>query len=265
MMAEAFDRQAVINAALKDGVLDIDKLLTCNDFPTIEEGLTNYPLLIDEYLKGEYRKGNFRLVYRWAVDHNWNQGIRFFLRFNSVDRNDEIDRGFDSELDKRLAEMRRSGTKFTNDHYFYDGRRSYDYRTSSRKQVVEKILGELRSELDKEAITSGLTREYFERLLDDGNLELLVIKLCVRLEAILKCDFRYEGTFEEMLSKYSHDHGYENVDVGWGCIENGETDSSVIFHKLRKYRNDIVHAEKKQECMTKEELEIAIDLVCSLG
>lgn len=119
--------------------------------------------------------------------------------------------------------------------------------------------------IDKQTLTNGLTREYFEKLYNDKNYELLVIKLCVRLEAILKCDFHYEGTFEEMLSKYSKKHGYDSIDDGWGYMDTVEKEENKIFHMLRKYRNDIVHAEKNQESLSDDELKLAIEYVLKLG
>ena len=115
--------------------------------------------------------------------------------------------------------------------------------------------------IDKEKLTKGLTKEYFEELIIKGDVELLVIKLCVKLEAILKCDYKLVGTFEEMLSKFTSAHGYE--DDGWGySVESRRT---ILFHKLRKYRNGIVHSEQSKETLTENELKEIIDYICKLG
>ena len=51
MIHNTFDKQIAINLSLENGIVNIDKLLACNDFETIKEGLNNYPLTINEYLK----------------------------------------------------------------------------------------------------------------------------------------------------------------------------------------------------------------------
>ena len=49
-----FDKDKAIQEAMVDGIVDIDKLLACNDFETIKDGLTNYPLNVPEYLEKLY-------------------------------------------------------------------------------------------------------------------------------------------------------------------------------------------------------------------
>lgn len=269
----AFDKEQAIKNAIVDGVVDIDKLLICNDFETIKEGLNNYPLTINEFLKNKYAQRDYRTVFQWAVDHQANSLADYFIsnKIPSISfRRGRISNA-DDLIDYVIAELKGKGTKFINDKYFYTKDNSY-YRYNrliepnvSKEEVINKILNDLSLKIDKETITAGLTREYFEKLYEQQNYELLVIKLCVRLEAILKCDYHYTGTFEEMLSQFSKEHGYTSVDDGWGYYSDEETDQYKIFHKLRKYRNDIVHAEKNQESLTSEELKKAIDYVCKLG
>ena len=129
-----------------------------------------------------------------------------------------------------------------------------------RDDALEIFLTWLIRRLHK-LLANILTKEYFESLLQSNNLELLVIKLCVKLEAILKCDYKYEGTFEEMLSKFTEKHGYE--DDGWEY--SVESNRSKLFHKLRKYRNGIVHPEQAKESLTVDELKSLIKYVCELG
>ena len=64
-----------------------------------------------------------------------------------------------------------------------------------------------------------------------------------------------------MLSKFTSAHGYE--DDGWGySVESRRT---ILFHKLRKYRNGIVHPEQAKEALTVDELKSLIKYVCELG
>lgn len=249
-----FDKEKAIQEAMVDGIVDIDKLLACNDFETIKDGLTNYPLNVPEYLEKLYNEGNKRKIFEYAVDHKLNNVADWCINANNNTLSDTIE--------KDIYEARRynNNISFINDNYFFMNSYGRHDSAFTHEEIRDGILEELALKIDKQIITEGLTEEYFNNLLNQGNIELLVIKLCVRLEAVLKCDFHYEGTFEEMLSEYTRDtREYDD----W----NGESDSieSDCFHKLRRFRNDIVHAQKDGIEMSKEELEEAIEYVCQLG
>ena len=251
-----FDKEKAIREATVDGIVDIDKLVACNDYETIKDGLTNYPLTTTEYLEKLNGEGEKRKIFEYAVDHDLEKVADWCVKPN--------DKVLSELIANDIYRQRQynHNVKFINDDYFYASKYgSFELLpTKTHEEVREEILKELSLKIDKQTITEGLTEEYFKDLLEKGNIELLVIKLCVRLEAVLKCDFHYEGTFEEMLSKYSADtRQYDD----W----NGDRDSedSECFHKLRKYRNDIVHAQKNGIEMSKDELEEAIKYVCQLG
>lgn len=97
-----------------------------------------------------------------------------------------------------------------------------------------------------------------------GNRDLVIIKLCVRMEAILKCD-GYIGDFAEMLDKYCNEKLTWSEDDGWGYFYN-KSDEKIInlLHKLRKIRNSLVHSEKTDESMSEDEIKQCIDYICSL-
>ncbi len=278
-----FNKQDAIKSSLENGIINIDKLLACNDFETIKEGLSNYPLTINEYLKNCYKDGDLRTIFQWSIDNdatmisnvvmeesdlaslsNYLKSRRFITNVKVI--------SFDDLVDYEIALLKGKGKKFINDNYFYIKKDNDRYYSSdfirmdkNKEQVADEIIKELSLKIDKKTLTAGLTKEYFEKLYNEKNYELLVIKLCVRLEAVLKCDFHYQGTFEEMLSQYSKEHGYEEVDDGYGYSSTVEKEENLIFHKLRKFRNDIVHAEKNQDPLSSEELESAIKYVISLG
>jgi hypothetical protein len=108
---------------------------------------------------------------------------------------------------------------------------------------------------------ADLTKEYFESELAKGNTEIVIIKLCVRLEAILRCDYHYEGDFSEMLNEYCSKNG--QTDDGWGYSVDAEF--VKYLHKLRKCRNSIVHSERSEEVMSVEEIKYCIDYICRMG
>ena len=114
--------------------------------------------------------------------------------------------------------------------------------------------------MDKEKTTGELTRQYFEKLLKNGDTEMLIIKLCVRLEAILRCDYHYEGDFVKMIDQYcSTFNTYDDED------NNYDPHTPRLLHKLRMKRNGIVHSEKCNEELSVDELQRCISHICNIG
>ncbi len=130
-----------------------------------------------------------------------------------------------------------------------------EYFASYRKQAISEIS----FEEERERVLGELTEEYFLSELEAGNLEMVVIKLCVRMEALLRSR-GYEGDFSEMLEKYCKDKG-KALDE-WGY----ETQAEFVgyLQKLRKCRNSIVHADKKKDLPTADEIGYCIDYICGL-
>ena len=247
------------------GTVNIDKLLKCNDFKLIKYAFENYPICFQEMLEVYLTKKQYRELYEFAVDNEFSSIANSVLCLSIEGRGIE---GIKSAIKSVSENVYLSGNAFdvNRKHFviqkpygYWDNRKPLPRITS--EELKDKILKDLQLKIDKETLTNGLTKEYFESLLQSNNLELLVIKLCVKIEAILKCDYKYEGTFEEMLSKFTEKNGYE--DDGWGY--NVESDRSKLFHKLRKYRNGIVHPEQSKEVLTVDELKSLIKYVCDLG
>lgn len=256
------NKKEIFENALVGGILDIDKLCECNDFETIKEGLRSYPLCVEEYLSNLWKENKQREIFQFSIDNDLNDFAHWLARRK------EDDHSFTKRLESALLREREHGKTFVNDNWFFENPRKngcYNGRVFSspraHDEVVNSLLRDLSLKIDKQTITEGLTKEYFETVFDQESYELLAIKLCVRLEAILKCDFHYQGTFEEMLSCYSKENGSEMDEDGRWI----ETEESQLFHKLRKYRNAIVHAERQSENLTQDELRKLIDYICKLG
>ncbi|HHX16966.1 MAG TPA: helix-turn-helix transcriptional regulator [Mollicutes bacterium] len=254
-----------ITSCMEFGTVNIDKLLKCNDFKLIKYAFENYPICFQEMLEVYLTKKQYRELYEFAVDNEFSSIANSVLCLSIEGRGIE---GIKSAIKSVSENVYLSGNAFdvNRKHFviqkpygYWDNRKPLPRITS--EELKDKILKDLQLKIDKETLTNGLTKEYFESLLQSNNLELLVIKLCVKIEAILKCDYKYEGTFEEMLSKFTEKNGYE--DDGWGY--NVESDRSKLFHKLRKYRNGIVHPEQSKEVLTVDELKSLIKYVCDLG
>ena len=115
--------------------------------------------------------------------------------------------------------------------------------------------------IDKDSIVGDLTKEYFESELGKGNTDMVIIKLCVRLEAVLRCNYHYEGDLSVMIDKYCQEHGWK--DDGWGY--SVEANHVKYLKKLRMKRNNIVHSEKNSVDLTLEEIKCCIDYICKMG
>ena len=130
----------------------------------------------------------------------------------------------------------------------------------------QRIIDDLSLRLDKEKTIGDLTKEYFEKELAKRNFDTIIIKLCIRLESILKNDYRYEGTFAEMLDKFCNAELYWVGDDGWGYpTEECDSKTIKVLNKLRMKRNNIVHSEKNDVDLTLEELQYCIDYICKMG
>lgn len=243
---------------LHEGILNIDEVLQINDFKTIKEMLETYPICKYEMLSDWFEKKKYKEIYRFAIDNN--------LRDISAD----VKNGEYEDLERKIKNLSTVG--YGDDIYKYiDTRRNlikkktpepyeglYNFK-GVMADVKSKILYELSLKLDKTKITEGLNREYFESELAKGNNEIVIVKLCVKLEAILKCDYKYNGTFEEMLNKFCDrfvpmdDENY----TGYDPIPN-------LLNKLRMKRNNIVHSEQNNVELSEENIRDCINYICKL-
>lgn len=114
-----------------------------------------------------------------------------------------------------------------------------------QKIAQKKAQVQLQSEKEK---TDYLTKDYFETELSKGNIDLVIVKLCVRLEAVLRCDYHLEGDFSEILTAF--------------CGDSGET--ANVLNKLRRNRNNIVHSASDATILTADEIHACIDYICEL-
>ena len=88
----------------------------------------------------------------------------------------------------------------------------------------------------------------------------------MKLEAILKCDYKYEGTFEEMLNEYCNLKLRWDEDDGWGYTVSRSDDKTIgALNKLRMKRNSIVHATKSDVELSLEDIKYCIDYICKMG
>lgn len=256
-----------VQFALHSGVLCIDEILATKDYKLIKKALETYPVTTYE-LQGaviesaiEYlSNNNWRDLFEYAVDDGDKQLITSVLARDAV----LCGRILSYRLEKIGKITYPEGAKSNANHMKLRERDSFgsDYRgrlafiAACKKQVLDDCA----LKLDMDRVTDDLDEAYFRNELAKGNFEIVIIKLCVRLEAILRGKYHFEGDFSEMLSQYCSKYG--GVDDGWG--NDVAADFVDYLHKLRKCRNGIVHSEKTNETMSIEELKYCIEYICKM-
>lgn len=265
-----------IQSALREGVLCIDEILNTKNYKLIKHALERYPITPFELkydaicsLISKAEQGEWHVLFRFAVetDHVKLQkaiilreveACRIILLRLLEEASGVRQTRYDAFTFPEILKGNAKYLKLRSDSHFANGYQGkLDYITACKKQ----ILADCANLYDKETIVSEISKTYLEKLLVNGNTEMLVIKLCVRLEAVLKSDYHFEGELSEMIKQYCFKHGSE--DDGWGY--SVEADFVKYLHKLRKCRNSIVHSEKTSDVMTIDELKFCIDYICNMG
>lgn len=280
---------------LRHGIVKIDDLLATKDIEFVTQVLNKYPVHIIEkkyiYLKNiedMVSKGEWRALFQKAVDENLEivsgivhqnvEKIRKWISDQFVALTGKS-KGYGGYGYKKVVFFE---TFFVEDQEYIEENAKYfevaernhnlvagcDYKKAIDyiKECKKRILENLPLQLDKERTISGLTKEYFEFELSKGNFDTVIIKLCIRLESILKNDFKYEGTFAEMIDKYCNEKLHWTGDDGWG-YPTCECDSKTInaLNKLRMKRNNIVHAEQNPVELTIDDIRYCIEYICKMG
>ena len=242
-------------SVLQNGIVNIDKLLETKDFKFIKKTLFEYPIHIVELLDEWFRNSKWKELYRFAIDNN-DESLANVI----VEKDDK--EYIISKIQKYFIKDKNNINK---KHFFvYENARQKSFASPNKEQfekIKQRIIDELSLKIDKTTTIGNLTKEYFENELAKGNIDMVVIKLCVRLEAILKCDYHYDGELSAMLEKYCQEHCSE--DDGWGYLV--ESECVKYLQKLRMKRNNIVHSEKNGVNLTLEELKYCIDYICKMG
>ena len=260
-----------ILSVTQSGIINIDKLLEQKDFKFIKKMLNEYPIHLIEQLNDNFQQKKWRALFQYAIDNNDNALADTIIK----SKQEEIENQLLSYWSGSKAEKFNINKKHL---YLIENGRKVDliaptYGTIIRNRaktleevitklqaVKQRIIDELSLKLDKEKTIGDLTQEYFESELAKGNVDMVIIKLCVRLETILRCDYLYEGDLAEMLNQYcSRFNTYDDED------NNYDPYTPKKLHKLRMQRNGIVHSEKCNEKLTLEEIKWCIDYICKMG
>ncbi len=253
--------EKIVQSCVHYGVLNIDELLATKNLDIIKRALNQYPIHIVELLYALLNKKQWKTLFEYAVDNKLNILADSAIKVDTEKIKIELVKIFKKDLGYQ-------GSPVVNNKTFALRNKKLDNRRLNIEQIIEyllaykqQVISDISYELDTEKTISDLTKEYFENELKRGNAEIVIIKLCVRLEAILRSSYHYDGDFSEMLNQYCSYYGQE--DDGWGY--NQEAKFVAYLQKLRKCRNGIVHSEKTQEKLSIDEIKYCIDYISNLN
>ena len=257
-----------IQSAIHNGIVDIKELKEIADFKAVKKALNDYPVHPFELVYRMYQQQKWRELFEFSVDYDINRLSDAILYQNKEDIEENILEIWtkDNQPYNRLKSL-----CFNNNELYVSIREiSYGSQTNHNQKSIQevidylndvrqRIISELSNKFDKEKIVGELTKDYLYSELSKGNKELVIIKLCVRMEAILKCDYNFQGDFSEMLDHFCNQ--FETYDDE---SNNYDPYTPAMLNRLRRQRNSIVHSEKQGEPMSDEEIKQCIDYICSL-
>ena len=257
-----------IQSAIHNGIVDIKELKEIADFKAVKKALNDYPVHPCESVYRMYQQQKWRELFEFSVDYDINRLSDAILYQNKGDIEENILEIWrkDNQPYNRLKSL-----CFNNNELYVSIREiSYGSQTNHNQKSIQevidylndvrqRIISELSNKFDKEKIVGELTKDYLYSELSKGNKELVIIKLCVRMEAILKCDYNFQGDFSEMLDHFCNQ--FETYDDE---SNNYDPYTPAMLNRLRRQRNSIVHSEKQGEPMSDEEIKQCIDYICSL-
>lgn len=251
-----------------NGVINIAELLETKDFAFIKETLYSQPIHVIETLYKYLEEENWRKLFEFMIDNH--------LEADAVVRQDVA--GIEQQLLKYWASAASDqcinkpyllATKYGQRYAlldYYHGSRVF--QPTSVDDVIKKlqmsrklILDEHCWKLDKEKTVGELTKEYFEQELSKGNIEIVIVKLCVRLEAILRSTYNTDEDFSVLLDRLC-----SNYETNDDEANNYDPYTPRVLNKLRIQRNGIVHSEKKKngDDLTPDEINFCIDYICGM-
>ena len=258
-------------SVLQSGIVNIDKLLETKDFKLIKKSLTTYPIHLIEQFNVYFQQKEWRTLFQLAVDNNDNALADTIIKGKQEEIETQLlsywngSKAEKFNINKKHLYLIENGRKVdliapTDGTIIRNRVKTLEEAITKLQAVKQRIIDELSLKLDKEKTIGDLTQEYFESELAKGNVDMVIIKLCVRLEAILRSDYHYEGDFSEMLNQYCNRFNtYDDED------NNYDPYTPKKLHKLRMQRNGIVHSEKCNEKLTLEEIKWCIDYICKMG
>lgn len=124
------------------------------------------------------------------------------------------------------------------------------------KSVKEEYFRPWQEVHDRQVLRTKLTQRYpytyFKELLEKGDTETAVVKLCVLLEGLLTTGYSYEGDLSDLINEFCDEHEVDD-------------NTRDLLHKLRTLRNSYVHPVIENVDLTEKEILQCIDYVFKIA
>ena len=250
---------------LYKGILNIEKVVAENNYLFAEKSINETPIHIVELIYTYLSENDWRKLFEFFVDNDANTiaGAIAMQQFELA-KKQMLDWLWKDDLRKSVSyggvsEKIRTYRKLNTEYW------ELDYSTnktfSSFEQTIEylkekriEILSEIKTKIAYQNIQNELNREYFEKQLKNENFEIVIIKLCVLLETVLRSKYNYDSEvdFSEILERY--------------CVEYLHDEKiSLLLHKLRKSRNSLVHPDQNETLISLDELRVCLEYILNLA
>lgn len=249
----------------------------------------NFTKLRDMVLMGDSEKLLAYLVNVFVVksDEIREQPVnnRYDLREKNVyrvtyQRNRNGEMYVDDNLFKLVQDQYKAGVLPIDIEFSSDVKKGVEYFDNFKKEVMKQWESDIESriasrqarmkvEKEYQKVKEEIIDEYLKNLIDKNDEEKATIKLCVKLEAVLKFKYSYEGDLFTMLDKFFEEHcklynPYDDYDnnYNWQLSEDAKHKKWIDhLQKLRMKRNSIVHSEKTNVDLSRQELIDCIQII----
>lgn len=267
--------------AVDNSLNEVERLIVNGDTQALLSYLRKLMILKgDELAQQEYVDGNRRgscigVVQRTFENNRSKPGEHFYLEQSLKEKVNQWYSNNQLFVDAEVPEKVEDALKFFDE---YKANLVANWANGITRNI-ESIQLRRKNEAEYNRIKAEITPEYLKDLINKGDEEKATIKLCVRLESILKHKFHYEGDLFTMLDSFfsnqmafveafkpydDEDNFYQrDMDNYYKQVELNEKHEqwTSYLSKLRMKRNSIVHSEKTNVSFTKDDLIACINIV----
>lgn len=244
------EKEAPFMATIHNGILNIAELFDLNDMVKFKKYLEKYPIHIIEIINDLCETCNWRALFKLAVDFN-DMVLKENIYYENIKN---IKEKFMRNL--KLYESLNINKKYIKRDFSYI---KFNDALEYLSKLKEELISKYAYKYDKNRIIKGLTKEYFESEMEKGNFEIVVIKLCVRLEAILRSMYNSDLPLFELVTKYCNTFNiYDDEEY------NYDPYTPKILKQLVLKRNNIVHSENNGVDLGIKDLNNCIKHICDM-
>jgi len=264
------------------GILDIEKVVAENNYEFAEKAINENHIHVVELIYSYISENNWKKIFEFVIDNNVNLVAKAILkqRYDIAETklietlwcDNMVKPAWQGGVSEQIREYRKlnrellgltslgkkslKGGVWEYSGIMYDKDfATFDYAIKYLRNKRVEILGDIKTKIAYQNIQNELSKEYFEKQIKNENFEIVIIKLCVLLETVLRSKYNCDNEvdFSEILERY--------------CAEYLQDDEKIasLLHKLRKSRNSLVHPDQNETIISLDELKVCIDYILNLA